>query len=49
MKYFFLLLAIFLLTIPAAAYAKITNTNELIAAMQKKYGDRKSTRLNSSH
>ena len=38
MKYFFLLVAISLLTLPAAAYAKISNTNELIAAMQKKYG-----------
>ncbi len=33
-----LILAIFLLTLPAAAYAQISNTNELIAAMQKKYG-----------
>ena len=34
----FLILAIFLLMLPAAAYAQISNTNELIAAMQKKYG-----------
>src|SRR6185503_2344825 len=32
--YFFL---IFLLLLPAASYAKISNTNELINAMQKKY------------
>src|ERR1041384_8628885 len=38
MKYFFLTLAIFMLTLPAAPFAKISNTNELIAAMQKKYG-----------
>src|SRR5262245_11324387 len=38
MKYFFLIVAISLLTFPAAAYAKISSTNELIAAMQKKYG-----------
>lgn len=38
MKSFFLLVAIFLLAFPAAAYAKISNTNELIAAMQQKYG-----------
>lgn len=36
MKYSFLLLALVML--PATAYAKISNTNELIAAMQKKYG-----------
>src|ERR1044071_3940924 len=35
MKYFFL---IFLLLLPPASYAKISNTNELISAMQKKYG-----------
>src|SRR6476619_1927864 len=35
MKYFFL---IFLLLLPGASYAKISNTNELISAMQKKYG-----------
>src|SRR5690348_562298 len=38
MKYYFLIAAISLLTFPVAAYAKISNTNELIAAMQKKYG-----------
>jgi hypothetical protein len=36
MKYFLLLVAISLLTFPAAAYTKISNTNDLIAAMQKK-------------
>ncbi len=34
----FLILAIFLLMMPATSYAEISNTNELIAAMQKKYG-----------
>ena len=38
MKYFFLLLATSLLLLPAASTAKISNTNELIDAMQKKYG-----------
>ena len=38
MKYFFLTVAISLMTLPAVSYAKISNTNELIAAMQKKYG-----------
>src|SRR6476659_11203159 len=38
MKYFFLLIATALLALPATAYAKISNTNELIAAMQAKYG-----------
>lgn len=38
MKYLFLILAISLLAIPATPYAKISNTNELVAAMQKKYG-----------
>jgi outer membrane lipoprotein-sorting protein len=38
MKFFFLILASCLLLLPATAYAKISNTNELIAAMQKKYG-----------
>ena len=33
-----LLLAIILLMLPMISYAKISNTNELIAAMQKKYG-----------
>ena len=36
MKAFFLILAILLL--PSLSYAQISNTNELIAAMQKKYG-----------
>ncbi len=34
----FLILAIFLLMLPAISYAQISNTNELIAAMQQKYG-----------
>ena len=38
MKYFFSLLAISLLMLAAIASAKISNTNELIAAMQEKYG-----------
>src|SRR5689334_24976658 len=38
MRYFFLLLAVLLLIMPATPAAKISNTNELIAAMQKKYG-----------
>jgi len=38
MKYFFSLLAISLLILAAIASAKISNTNELIAAMQEKYG-----------
>ena len=37
MKYFFLVVAI-LLMLPAAVFAKVSNTNELITAMQKKYG-----------
>src|ERR1044072_4280172 len=37
MKYFFLVLVIFLVA-PTVPFAKISNTNELIAAMQKKYG-----------
>jgi len=37
MKYFVLIVAI-LLFVPATSYAKISNTAELIAAMQKKYG-----------
>jgi outer membrane lipoprotein-sorting protein len=32
------IVAVFLLTLPTASYAKISNTNELIAAMQKQYG-----------
>ena len=39
MKYLFLLVAITLLLLPAASYAKISNMNELISAMQKKYGN----------
>src|ERR1051326_8271742 len=38
MKLFFLLTASSLLLLPATASAKISNTNELIAAMQNKYG-----------
>ncbi len=38
MRYFFLLLATSLLLLPATSYAKISNTNELIAAMQNRYG-----------
>jgi outer membrane lipoprotein-sorting protein len=38
MRYFFLLLATSLLILPAASTAKISNTNELIDAMQKRYG-----------
>lgn len=38
MKYLFLSLAISLFVLPATPYAKISNTNELIGAMQKKYG-----------
>src|ERR1041385_4117920 len=38
MKFFFWLFAIPLLMLPTMSYAKIANTNELIAAMQKKYG-----------
>src|ERR1041384_3272774 len=37
-KYFFLIVAMAVLSLPAASYAKITNTNELISAMQKRYG-----------
>ena len=39
MKSFFLIVASFLLMLPTVAYAKITSTAELIAAMQKKYGN----------
>jgi len=35
---FFLAIVISLLMMPITSYAKISNTNELIAAMQKKYG-----------
>ncbi|HJX89912.1 MAG TPA: hypothetical protein VJ372_05410 [Pyrinomonadaceae bacterium] len=38
MKTFLLIVAISVLTLPATSYAKISNTNELIAAMQMKYG-----------
>jgi outer membrane lipoprotein-sorting protein len=38
MKYFFLIVMIFLSMLPVTSYAKISNTNELIEAMQKKYG-----------
>ena len=38
MKYLLLTLTILVLTFPIASYAKISNTNDLIAAMQKKYG-----------
>src|ERR1041385_8011711 len=38
MKFFFWLFAIPLLMLPTMSYAKISNTNELIAAMQKQYG-----------
>ena len=37
MRYFFLV-SVILLVMPTATFAKISNTNELIAAMQKKYG-----------
>src|SRR4026207_79728 len=38
MKYLFLIVATFLLMLPAVPSAKISNTDELISAMQKKYG-----------
>src|SRR4030095_16821299 len=38
MKYLFLIVAISLLILPSSLEAKPSNTNELIAAMQKKYG-----------
>ena len=38
MKYSFLILAISVLMLLTTTYAKISNTDELIAAMQKKYG-----------
>src|SRR5215510_3575214 len=38
MKYFLLIVAVSLFLLPTMSYAKIANTNELIAAMQKKYG-----------
>ena len=37
MKYFFLLFAILLPALSSTSYAKISNTNDLILAMQKKY------------
>ncbi|PWT93297.1 MAG: hypothetical protein C5B55_04775 [Blastocatellia bacterium] len=37
MKYLFLIVGVFLLPLPTASYSKVSNTNELIAAMQKKY------------
>ena len=37
-KYLFGLVMISLLFVPATSYAKISNTNQLIEAMQKKYG-----------
>jgi outer membrane lipoprotein-sorting protein len=39
MKYSLLLLAVSLLLLPTTSFAKISNTNDLIAAMQKKYGN----------
>lgn len=38
MKLFFLMITASLLLLPASSYSKISNTNDLIAAMQKKYG-----------
>jgi hypothetical protein len=38
MKFFFLIIATSLLLLPMSSYEKISNTNELIAAMQKRYG-----------
>jgi outer membrane lipoprotein-sorting protein len=38
MKYLFLIVATALLMLPVTAYAKVSNTDELISAMQKKYG-----------
>jgi outer membrane lipoprotein-sorting protein len=38
MKYFLSIVAIFLLILPATPDAKVSNTDQLIAAMQKKYG-----------
>jgi outer membrane lipoprotein-sorting protein len=38
MRFFFLIVAISLLLMPAASYQKISNTNELISAMQTRYG-----------
>ena len=39
MKYLFLLAAILLANFPLPLHAKISNTNDLIAAMQKRYGN----------
>src|SRR5512138_2255766 len=38
MKYFILIITISLITVLTPSAAKISNTNELIAAMQAKYG-----------
>ncbi len=38
MKYAFLIVALFLMPLTAVPHAKISNTNELIAAMQTQYG-----------
>src|SRR6476646_3975119 len=38
MNYLYLMALTFLLILPTTSYAKISNTNELIAAMQEKYG-----------
>src|SRR5689334_17564 len=38
MKNFFWIVALSLLLLPVTSYAKISSTDELIAAMQKKYG-----------
>jgi hypothetical protein len=38
MKDFLLIVVISVLTLPTTSYEKISNTNELISAMQKKYG-----------
>jgi outer membrane lipoprotein-sorting protein len=38
MKYTLLILAIFLMPLTAVSHAKVSNTTELIAAMQKQYG-----------
>ncbi len=38
MRYFFLTVAVSLLMLPSMPYARISNTNDLISAMQKKYG-----------
>lgn len=38
MRQLFLILATLLLLLPISSYAKVSNTNELIIAMQKKYG-----------